>query len=123
LAAIVDWEMCTIGDPKLDLAWALRDWPAEGAPGGGSGPVRGGIDLTGMPARDQLLKHYAQVSHRQVDDFDYYLILARWKLAIVLEQGFQRAGDDPTLQGFGPLVLELMLQAAELAETTSYSNT
>ncbi|MGH3560628.1 MAG: phosphotransferase family protein, partial [Mycobacterium sp.] len=32
LAAIVDWEMGTIGDPKLDLAWALRDWPASGAP-------------------------------------------------------------------------------------------
>ena len=64
--------------------------------------------------------HYAEVSGRQVDDIDYYVILAKWKLAIVLEQGFQRAGDDIKLQAFGPIVPELMAAAAELAETTEY---
>ena len=39
----------------------------------------------------------AEVSGRQVDDIDYYLVLAKWKLAVVLEQGFQRAGDDEKL--------------------------
>ena len=38
----------------------------------------------------------------------------------MLEQGFQRAGDDPKLQGFGPVVLQLMEGAAELAATTDY---
>ena len=61
-----------------------------------------------------------QVSGRQVDDIDYYLILAKWKLAVVLEQGFQRAGDDVKLQSFGPIVLELMAGAAALAESTDY---
>ena len=42
------------------------------------------------------------MSGRQVDDIDYYLVLAKWKLAIVLEQGFQRAGDDEKLLAFGP---------------------
>ena len=65
-----------------------------------------------------MLSHYAEVSGRQVDDIDYYCVLAKWKLAIVLEQGYQRAGDDPKLQTFGPVVLELMQGAAELAETT-----
>ena len=46
------------------------------------------------------------MSGRQVDDIDYYCVLARWKLAVVLEQGFQRAGDDPKLQAFGPIVLQ-----------------
>jgi len=50
------------------------------------------------------------------------VILAKWKLAIVLEQGFQRAGDDEKLQAFGPIVLDLMAGAAELAETTSYGH-
>ena len=61
-----------------------------------------------MPTRDELLAHYSEVSGRQVDDMDYYCVLARWKLAIVLEQGFQRAGDDPKLNAFGPIVLDLM---------------
>ena len=57
---------------------------------------------------------------RQVEDIDYYLVLAKWKFAVVLEQGFQRAGDDVKLQAFGPVVLELMRGAAELAESTDY---
>jgi hypothetical protein len=51
---------------------------------------------------------------------DYYVILAKWKLAIVLEQGFQRRGDDEKLNAFGPIVLDLMQGAAELAESTDY---
>jgi aminoglycoside phosphotransferase (APT) family kinase protein len=116
LAAVIDWEMATIGDPKLDLAWALHSWPTS-APGDADAANR----LTaGMPPRAQLLEHYAEVSGRQVDDFDYYLVLAKWKLAVVLEQGFQRAGDDEKLRSFGPMVLDLFAEAAEVAETTSY---
>jgi aminoglycoside phosphotransferase (APT) family kinase protein len=73
-----------------------------------------------MPTRDQLVAHYAEISGRQVDDLDYYMILAKWKLGVVLEQGYQRAGDDEKLQVFGPIVLNLMQGAAELAETTDY---
>jgi aminoglycoside phosphotransferase (APT) family kinase protein len=119
LAAIVDWEMGTVGDPKLDLGWVVNTWPEDTSAGGGS--VGGYVDLTGMPNRDEVLGHYAAVSGRQVDDIDYYCVLAKWKLAIVLEQGYQRAGEDPKLQTFGPIILELMQGAAELAETTAYT--
>jgi aminoglycoside phosphotransferase (APT) family kinase protein len=78
------------------------------------------VDMYAMPSRDELLAHYSSVSGRQVDDIDYYVVLARWKLAVVLEQGYQRAGDDEKLQAFGPVVLGLMREAAELAETTDY---
>jgi aminoglycoside phosphotransferase (APT) family kinase protein len=118
LAAIVDWEMGTVGDPKLDLAWMLQGWPAYAPAPAPSFP--GFPDLSGMPSRPALLAHYASVSGRQVDDIDYYLILAMWKFGVVLEQGFQRAGDDVKLQAFGPMVLELMRGAAELAESTGY---
>ncbi len=79
------------------------------------------VDMRGMPSRDQVVAHYAEVSGRQVDDLDYYLVLAKWKLAIVLEQGFQRAGDDEKLLAFGPVVTDLMASAAELAESTDYA--
>jgi aminoglycoside phosphotransferase (APT) family kinase protein len=118
LAAIVDWEMGTVGDPKLDLAWMVQSWPED--TNALDAAESSYVDLTGMPSRSQVLDHYAKVSGRQVDDIDYYVILARWKLAVVLEQGFQRAGDDEKLQAFGPVVLDLMQGAAELVETTDY---
>jgi aminoglycoside phosphotransferase (APT) family kinase protein len=118
LAAIVDWEMGTVGDPKLDLGWTVQGWPLDTSTPEASGSSY--VDMYGMPARDEVVAHYAQVSGRQVDDLDYYLVLAKWKLAVVLEQGFQRAGDDPKLNAFGPIVLDLMRGAAELAATSDY---
>jgi aminoglycoside phosphotransferase (APT) family kinase protein len=121
LAAIVDWEMGTVGDPKLDLAWVVQSWPDDTRPRDeGDGKAFSYVDMTGMPSRDEVLARYAEVSGRQVDDIDYYVILAKWKLAVVLEQGFQRAGNDEKLLAFGPVVLELMQDAARLAETTDY---
>jgi aminoglycoside phosphotransferase (APT) family kinase protein len=120
LAAIVDWEMGTVGDPKLDLGWMVQSWPSDDEAADSSDEMSY-VDMRGMPTRDQVVAHYAEVSGRQVDDLDYYLVLAKWKLAIVLEQGFQRAGDDEKLLAFGPVVTDLMASAAELAESTDYS--
>ncbi|MGO8864412.1 MAG: phosphotransferase family protein [Acidimicrobiales bacterium] len=118
LAAIVDWEMGTVGDPKLDLGWMVQSWPTDTSAAEASEASY--VDLRGMPNRDEVLAHYAEVSGRQVDDIDYYVILAKWKLAIVLEKGFARAGDDPKLLSFGPVIAQAMKAAADLAETTDY---
>ncbi|HET6774446.1 MAG TPA: phosphotransferase family protein [Acidimicrobiales bacterium] len=119
LAAIVDWEMGTVGDPKLDLGWVVHGWPEDtSAPGDEFSSY---VDMTGMPSRAEMFARYAEVSGRQVDDVDYYVVLAKWKLAIVLEQGFQRAGGDEKLQAFGPIVLQLMQEAADVAETAEYT--
>lgn len=118
LAAIVDWEMGTVGDPKLDLGWVVQSWPDDTmAP---SAADSGYVDMFAMPSRDEVLEHYSSVSGRQVDDIDYYVVLAKWKLAVVLEQGYQRRGNDEKLTAFGPIVLELMQGAADLAATTDY---
>ena len=117
LAAIVDWEMGTIGDPKIDLAWVVQGWPDDTSTAGAG---IGYVDITGMPGREALMQHWSDVARRQIDDMDYYIVLARWKLAVVLEQGFQRAGDDEKLNAFGPIVVDLMRRAAELAESTDY---
>ncbi|HEY5386227.1 MAG TPA: phosphotransferase family protein [Acidimicrobiales bacterium] len=119
LAAIVDWEMGTVGDPKLDLGWVVQSWPGDTT--ADEDRAGGYVDMTGMPSRDEVLAHYAKTSGRQVDDIDYYCVLAKWKLAVVLEQGFQRAGGDEKLQAFGAVVLDLMQSAADLAESTDYS--
>jgi aminoglycoside phosphotransferase (APT) family kinase protein len=119
LAAIVDWEMGTVGDPKLDLAWMVQSWPEDTS--AAEAATSGYVNMQGMPSRSEVVEHYSKVSGRQVDDLDYYLILAKWKLAIVLEQGFQRAGDDDKLLAFGPIILDLMQDAANLAESTDYT--
>jgi aminoglycoside phosphotransferase (APT) family kinase protein len=95
MAAIVDWEMGTVGDPKLDLGWMVQSWPEDTDSPGSS--EMSYVDMRGMPSRSAVVEHYAKVSGRQVDDLDYYLVLAKWKLAIVLEQGFQRAGENEKL--------------------------
>jgi hypothetical protein len=76
--------------------------------------------MRGMPSRSEIVEHWAKVAGRRVDDLDYYVILAKWKLGVVLEQGYQRAGDDEKLQAFGPIVLDLMRAAADLAERSDY---
>ena len=116
LAAIVDWEMGTVGDPKLDLGWMVQSWPEHTD----EPSAMSYVDMRGMPTRTEVVDHYAKVSGRQVDDLDYYLVLAKWKLAIVLEQGFQRAGDNEKLLAYGPVIVELMRSAADLAESTDY---
>ncbi len=117
LAAIVDWEMSTVGDPLLDLGWVMMSWTDPG-----EDRTLGYADQTGMPGRDEMLEHYAKVSNRPVDDIDYYVILARFKLAIVLEGGYARVvsgqADNPAMLHYEHIVPELMQAAADLARTT-----
>jgi len=118
LAAIIDWEMSTVGDPLIDLGWVVMGWPDPGEDRAGSGYV----DYTGMPSRAEILAHYASVSGRPVDEIDYYVILARFKMAAVLEGGYARhvkgIQKSDKLAAFGPIVLEMARKAAELARTT-----
>jgi aminoglycoside phosphotransferase (APT) family kinase protein len=115
LASILDWEMGTVGDPKLDLAWVVHAWPDD--------PDRtqaiSYVDYRGMPTRDELLAHYEKVSGRQVDDIDYYCVLAKWKLAVVLEQTVSRGGRKA--EAFAPIVKGLMAEAGELAASVGYT--
>jgi len=118
LAAIVDWEMATVGDPLLDLGWVMMGWPDPGA-----ASSNGYVDYTGMPSRTEMLDYYTNESGRPVDDIDYYVILARFKIAIVLEGGYARLvkgdADNPKMQAFGDIVLSMMRDAAELAGSST----
>jgi len=118
LAAIVDWEMATIGDPLLDLGWVMMSWSNPG-----DDRSQGYVDMEGMPGRDDLLEYYSKESGRPVDDIDYYVILARFKIAIVLEGGYARVmkgdADNPKTAAFGPVVLDMAAKAAELARTST----
>ncbi|SOJ57919.1 Putative aminoglycoside phosphotransferase [Mycobacterium simulans] len=119
LAAIVDWEMTTVGDPLLDLAWALLGYDGEQPRADGFY-----LDLRGMPTRGELLRHYEKVSGLSTEGIDYYLVLANWKLGIVLEKtyaaGVRTGKVDPKIaEAFGPMILQLIATAAELSRSLS----
>jgi aminoglycoside phosphotransferase (APT) family kinase protein len=113
LAAIIDWEMTTIGDPLLDLGWILVHWGPE------ADDMDRYLDLTGMPTLEEMCTHYESHSGRSTEDVVYYIVLARWKLGIVLEQSYSRflqgANVNPKVEAFGPLVLNLIRKSASLA--------
>jgi aminoglycoside phosphotransferase (APT) family kinase protein len=121
LAAIVDWEMATVGDPLLDLGWVINGWPDDTS--ATSESALGYVDYTGMPSATELLEYYEHESGRPVDEIDYYVILARFKLAVVLEGGYARVvagqADNEKMAMFGDVVLDMARKAADLAATTS----
>jgi len=118
LAAVVDFEMGTIGDPMLDLAWILMPW----ANADEDRSVKSYIDYEGLPDREDLLEYYATHTGRSVDEIDYYLVLGNFKMAIVLEGGYARmisgTNDNPNAVHFGEYVLQSATKAGDLARST-----
>ncbi|OBH24795.1 acyl-CoA dehydrogenase [Mycobacterium sp. E342] len=117
LAAIVDWEMTTVGDPLLDLAWCLLGYDGEEPRADGFY-----LDMRGMPSRSELLRHYETDSGLSTENIDYYLVLANWKLGIVLEKtyaaGVRTGKVEPKVQdAFGTMIPQLIATAAELARS------
>ncbi len=87
VAAIVDWEMCTIGDPLLDLGWLIATRPGEdNAQLTGAIAAAGGLASTG-----ELAAAYAARSDRDLSALTWYTVLACFKLGIVLEGTHARA--------------------------------
>ena len=89
VVAIVDWEMCTIGDPLLDLGWLLATWPDAEA--GFLGPSAALAVAGGLPTRDEIAARYAEGSSRNLSAIAWYTVLACFKLGIVLEGTHARA--------------------------------
>ena len=88
LAAIVDWELTTIGDPLLDLGWLLATWPVKGLSTVETLKIS---PWDGFPSTSELIEHYRARTTRNVDCIDWYAVLACYKLGIILEGTHARA--------------------------------
>ena len=88
LAAIVDWELSTIGDPLLDLGWLMATWPDEARIASGQAAV---TPWQGFPTCDELVAHYAARTERDMTHIEWYGVLACYKLGILLEGTYARA--------------------------------
>ncbi len=87
LAALVDWELTTIGDPLVDLGWVLATWPDPDLPG----PPPQVQPWDGFATSAELVEHYGTRSDRDLARVDWYVVLSCYKLGIILEGTNARA--------------------------------
>ena len=119
VAAVVDWELCTLGDPLADVGLLMVYWPDAGDEMLALGQP---ANLApGFPTREELRARYAERSGRDLSQLDFFVALGYWKLAIILEGVYARysAGQygkvDEGIQHFAHLV-ERLAEAADEAE-------
>jgi aminoglycoside phosphotransferase (APT) family kinase protein len=88
IAAVLDWELCTLGDPLADVGMLLICWtrPGDELVARPDSPTV----LAGFPERDQVLARYQRASGRDVSAIAYYQAFAFWKLACISAGVFAR---------------------------------
>jgi aminoglycoside phosphotransferase (APT) family kinase protein len=86
IAAVVDWEMSTVGDPLCDLGLLVVYWVTDSADPAARALPGGRVSLgEGFPTRDQLIASYASRSGRDLSHLEWYVALGSYKLAIIAE--------------------------------------
>jgi aminoglycoside phosphotransferase (APT) family kinase protein len=91
IAAVLDWELATIGDPLFDLGYFLACYPVAGQPLTPVTAMGTAVLEDGYPTRDELTARYAAATGRGPASLDWYITLAQWKLAVLYEYGRRRA--------------------------------
>jgi aminoglycoside phosphotransferase (APT) family kinase protein len=120
--AILDWEICTLGDPLADLGLLMVYWSERDD----AMAVLGGSPTTapGFSTRAQVLDHYASVSTLDLSEVGYYVAFGYWKLACILQGVFARyvagagGGDTGSFEGFPVQIGHLFQAAAESLENS-----
>ena len=120
IAAVLDWELCTLGDPLADVGQLLVYWAEDTDK---VVPLTRAPTLAeGFPKRAELVERYAARSGRDVSQLDFFIALAYWKLAAILEGVYARyasgaygkTSDD--YQSFGEIVEQLAGAAHDAAK-------
>ncbi|MGA6946191.1 MAG: phosphotransferase family protein [Solirubrobacterales bacterium] len=118
VAAVVDWELCTLGDPLADVGMLLVYWSQAGDD---FMPLFAPATIApGFPKRDDVRERYAERSGRDLSQIDFFIALGFWKLAIILEGVYARYASGQygkTDEGFEAFakVVERLAEAADEA--------
>ena len=115
IAAVLDWELCTLGDPLADVGLLLVYWTERGD--AHPALLDAATTLDGFPSRREVAEMYAAASGRDVRDVDYYVAFGYWKLACILEGVYARyrggvMGETSGFEGFAAQV-EILAKAAK----------
>jgi aminoglycoside phosphotransferase (APT) family kinase protein len=90
IIGVLDWEMCTLGDPLSDLGTALAYW-VEAEDSDDLQKLRWGpTSYAGSMTRKELVELYAHVSERDVSNMVFYVVFARFKVAVIVQQIYYR---------------------------------
>jgi aminoglycoside phosphotransferase (APT) family kinase protein len=92
--AILDWELCTLGDPLADLGGLFAYWPQPGETLA-SGPFAVSA-LPGFPTRAEIARAYRERSGRDLGALAFWEALACWKIAVIVEGVLRRRRDEPS---------------------------
>lgn len=95
LAAVLDWEMGTIGDPLADLAWLTSRWGVWGGSSEFEPEPNKVSKLSGFLSREELIETYQNLTDWPTHDIDYFEVFALWKLAIIGEGVYARHLKNP----------------------------
>jgi aminoglycoside phosphotransferase (APT) family kinase protein len=121
IIGVLDWEMCTIGDPLTDLGSALAYWVDASDPAEILETRWGPTSYPGSLTRAQLVQRYAQKTGRDISSMVFYLVFARFKIAVIVQQIYYRYHQGLTHdERFAtmPHRIKLLLRAAlQTAET------
>jgi aminoglycoside phosphotransferase (APT) family kinase protein len=90
IVGVLDWEMCTLGDPLTDLGTALAYWTDPQDPEELHEIRSAPTTLPGTLTRRQLVARYADAMGRDPGDMIFYLTFARFKVAVIIQQIYYR---------------------------------
>ena len=90
IIGVLDWEMCTIGDPLSDLGTTLAYWVEAGEPEDLQKLRWGPTNYPGSMTRRELVESYAKSSGRDVSNMVFHLAFARFKVAVIVQQIYYR---------------------------------
>jgi aminoglycoside phosphotransferase (APT) family kinase protein len=90
ILAILDWEICALGDPLMDLGNALAYWVEAGDPDHVKSMVMQPSDAPGMLTRREILDLYQDRTGVDTSDFTFYLVYGYWRNAVILQQIYYR---------------------------------
>lgn len=123
IAAVLDWELCTLGDPMADVGYLMNDWngPNDTRPSA-SGTGESAISCGGFPDRDAMLARYEALTGRDTSGVDYYRAFQYWRLAAIVEGVMSRymkgvMGDGGDVDRFREQIDRLAAAAVELASS------
>ncbi len=121
VTAVLDWELCTLGDPLADVGYLMNDWNGPGDTGpNASGTGISATSCGGFPNRAKMLARYEELTGTSTAGVDYYRAFQYWRLAAIVEGVLSRykkgvMGDGGDLAAFQKQVDALAEAAVDLA--------
>lgn len=112
VTAILDWELCTLGDPVADLGTLMTYWIEPGDPtgwalSGRDAPTR----QEGFPTRAEMAEEYARLTGDPLDGLPFFEAQGCWKLAIIAQGVAKRFRDTPENANIDPAVFDAAVDA------------